>query len=250
MYSLLGEIYLYDQLYDNYPSVWLKLSRDVGKLKVAVQWTGGKTSSLACYKTIQEGHQVACIITFLTEKTPSIHALDLIKLQSEALGMPFLWDKLEPPYPQAYRDSILNLKKDHGIDAIVTGDTSYADGCRWIDDACKEFGIKVLKPLWGKNRRQIFQELLSGGFKVVFASVTEPRFDKEWLGKPLNKRSLQELETLGGDIGEYHTMTLDAPLFKQVIEISEYTKEKIDETYVLEPISVYLKNRRGESLYN
>lgn len=219
-------------------------------MKVAVQWTGGKTSSLACYKTIKEGHQVAYIITFLTEKTPSIHALDLIKLQSEALGIPFLWDKLEPPYPQAYREAILNLKKEHGIDAIVTGDTSDADRFHWLDDACKESGIKVLKPLWGKDRFQIFQELLSSGFKVVFTSVTEPCFNEEWLGKPLNKESLQELETLDGEIGEYHTMTIDAPLFKRAIEISEYTKEKIDETYVLEPISVSLKNQRGESQYN
>jgi uncharacterized protein (TIGR00290 family) len=218
-------------------------------MKVAVQWTGGKTSALACYKTLKAGHQIAYIITFLTEKTHSVHALDLLKLQSETLGIPFLWDKLEPPYPEAYRESILNLKKEHEIDAIVTGDTSDIYGFHWLDDACEECDIKVLKPLWGEGSSQIFQELLSSGFKVVFSRVTEPG-SKEWLGKRLTKDCLPKLEALDGETCEYHTITLDAPLFRHAIAVSKYNKRKIGKTYVLEPISLSLTRRRGESQYN
>ena len=86
-----------------------------------------------------------------------------MKLQSEALGIPFLWDKLEPPYPEAYKEAILTLKKDHGIEAMVTTDTPYADSfhSKWIYEACKEAAVKVLKPLWELEQSEIIQELFN-----------------------------------------------------------------------------------------
>jgi len=149
-------------------------------LKVAVQWTGGKTSSLACYKAIKQGHQVAYIVTFLTEKTPSIHTLDLIKLQSEALGIPLLWDKLAPPYREAYRESILTLKKDHGIKALVTADTPYTDSLHreWIYEACKDAAVKVLNPLWELGQSEIIQELFNQRFQTCLDQSKAPSLMK------------------------------------------------------------------------
>ena len=229
-------------------------------MKVAVLWTGGKDSSLACYKAIKDGHKVAYLVTFLWQKPSTAHALDVIRLQSKALGIPCLWDKLEPPYFEAYKEAILNLKKEYDIEAIVTGDISYVDSFHgnFLDEVCKDTEIKVIKPLWGQDRSKILKELLSSGFKVVFTCVKQPWFSDDWLGRTIDNQSMYELEELNqrygmdmcGEIGEYHTMTLDAPLFKQAIEISECTKEKIGKAYVLEPTLVSLTSQRGESEYN
>ena len=229
-------------------------------MKVAALWTGGKDSALACYKAIKDGHEVAHLVTFLWQTPSSAHDLDLIRLQSEALGIPFLWFKLEKPYFEAYKEAMKTLEKEYGIQAIVTGDISYVDNFHgnWIDSVCEGTGIKVIKPLWGLNRSEILNELLSRGFKVIFTCVKQPWFSESWLGRTIDKQSVQELGQLNerygmdmcGEIGEYHTMTLDAPLFKHPIEISQSTKEHIGKAYVLAPTSISLANTGGESQFN
>ncbi|MCW3996943.1 MAG: diphthine--ammonia ligase [Candidatus Bathyarchaeota archaeon] len=229
-------------------------------MKVVALWTGGKDSALACYKAIKGGHKVAHLVTFLWQTPSSAHDLELIKLQSEALGIPFLWFKLEKPYFEAYKEAMIALKKEYGIEAIVTGDISYVDSFHgsWIDEVCEDTGIKVIKPLWGLKRSEILSELLSSGFKVIFTCVKQPWFSESWLGRTMDKQSVQELGELNerygvdmcGEIGEYHTMTLDAPLFKRAIEISHSTKEHIGKAYVLSPTAISLANSGGESKFN
>jgi uncharacterized protein (TIGR00290 family) len=229
-------------------------------MKVAALWTGGKDSALACYKAIKDGHKVAHLVTFLWQTPSSAHDLELIRLQSEALGIPFLWFKLEKPYSESYKEAMKTLEKEYGIQAIVTGDIAYVDSFHgnWIDDVCEGTSIKVIKPLWGLKRSELLSELLSSGFKVIFTCVKQPWFSESWLGRTIDQQSVQELGQLNerfgmdmcGEIGEYHTMTLDAPLFKQAIEISQSTKEHIGKAYVLSPTVIALSNPVGERHFN
>jgi len=51
-------------------------------------------------------------------------------------------------------------------------------------------------------------------------------FDKNWLGRKIDKKFLQELKTLEeidlcGENGEYHTFVTDGPIFKKRIKILE-----------------------------
>ena len=59
-------------------------------------------------------------------------------------------------------------------------------------------------------------------------------FGEEWLGREINKTSIKELKALADRQGidvcsedgrSYHTEVLDAPLFKDSIEISRFNKE-------------------------
>jgi diphthamide synthase (EF-2-diphthine--ammonia ligase) len=72
-------------------------------MKVAISWTGGKDSALACYKVMQE-HDVAMFVNFVWQKPSLSHPNLLTKLQAEALQKRFLWDRLEPPYLDSYRE--------------------------------------------------------------------------------------------------------------------------------------------------
>ncbi len=157
---------------------------------------------------------------------------------------------MKPPYFEAYRQTIFQLKKDYGVEGVVTGDISYVDSFHgnWIDDVCKDTGVKVIKPLWGLDRSQILTELVSSGFKVIFTCVKQPWFSEGWLGRTLDMQSIRDLKELNeecgmdmcGEMGEYHTMTLDAPFFTQTVQISEFKREKIGDAFVLEPIELSL----------
>jgi diphthine-ammonia ligase len=207
-------------------------------MRVAASWSGGKDSCLACHKAIAQGHDVTHIVTFIWE-TPSLaHPLPLIALQTKALGIEHVEARVKEPYFGQYRETISRLIKENGIEGIVTGDISFVDSYHgnWIDDVCKGLSIDVIKPLWGVDRYEILNELLSQGFKAVFTCVKQPWFDERWLGRELDWECLKDLEgvrkkygiDLCGELGEYHTMIIDAPFFKEAIEISKFSKEKQD----------------------
>jgi diphthine-ammonia ligase len=205
-------------------------------MRIAASWSGGKDSCLACHKAIAQGYDVTLIVTFMWE-TPSVaHPLPLISLQSRALRIKHIEARVKEPYFEQYIEAVSRLTKENGIEGIVTGDIYFVDDSHrnWMDDVCREVGIEIIKPLWDMSRQEILNELISQGFKAVFTCVKKPWFDENWIGRELNWRALEELKELKdkygidlcGEFGEYHTMIIDGPIFKETIEISKFTKDK------------------------
>jgi len=216
-------------------------------MKIAALWTGGKDSSLACYKAMRK-HNVECLVTFIWEKPSLSHPRSIIKAQSEASKIPFYWSKLRPPYEKSYREDILEMKDEYGIEGVVTGDISYVDAYHgnWIDDVCKGTGVEVIKPLWERDRQSVLDELLAVGFKIMFSCVKEPWMTESWLGRILDSRRVKEMQKLHrtkgldlcGENGEYHTMVLDAPYFKETIQVPHFNIEKTQNGYIMEPLEI------------
>ena len=81
--------------------------------------------------------------------------------------------------------------------------------------------------LWGCDRFELLNRLLSCKFRAIFSCVKKPWFTDEWLGKELNKDSLDKLGMINaktgldisGEQGEYHTLVLDGPPFRKSISI-------------------------------
>ena len=205
-------------------------------MRIAASWSGGKDSCLACHKAIAQGYDVTLIVTFMWE-TPSVaHPLPLISLQSRALRIKHIEARVKEPYFEQYIEAVSRLTKENGIEGIVTGDIYFVDDSHrnWMDDVCKKVGIEIIKPLWDMSRQEILNELISQGFKALFTCVKKPWFDENWIGRELDWRALEELKELKdkygidlcGEFGEYHTMIIDGPIFKETIEISKFTKEK------------------------
>jgi len=214
-----------------------------------MSWTGGKDCSLACYKALQT-HDVALLVHFDWETPSPSHPQAIAKLQAKAVKTKFLWLPVKPPYIESYRQAIIQLKKEYGIEGIVTGDiTVDTFHGAWIDDVCKGTGVQVVKPLWEQDRKILLEELLSSGIKAMYTCVKEPWMTEDWLGRIINANAVKEMQVLHdkngldicGEFGEYHTMTLDAPFYTKTIEVTKFAKKKIGTSFILEPIEISLK---------
>lgn len=223
-------------------------------MKVAVSWTGGKDSALAYYKTVKE-HDIKMLVNFLWEKPSLSHSFLTTKFHSEVIQKQFLWDKLTPPYDSSYKESILELRDEFGIEAIVTGDiTEDPFHGKWIDEVCKGTGVKVIKPLWGQDREEIMCEVLSAGLKVVFVCVKEPWFNENWLGRVIDKQCIRDLKVLHakngvdicGEFGEYHTIVVDAPFFQKTLKVCRFGNRKVGHSYIMDPIEYSLKPKLAQ----
>ena len=166
-------------------------------MKVAISWSGGLESSLACHKVIEEGHDVACLVAFvLGPYWPAMgHPPEIMRLQSESMGIPLVMLKVEEPYKEGYNKAIANLIKTRGVEGIVTGDIYVVDDVHgnWMESVCEGLPIKVIMPLWEQDTLEVLDDEMSSGFRAVFTCVKQPFFTKEWIGRELNKDTVKDL---------------------------------------------------------
>ena len=227
-------------------------------MKIAVSWSGGMESALACHKVLKEGHDVAYLVVFVSETWPLFcHPLPIMELQAKALGIPLLKLRVQEPYEKSYREAITHLI-DKGIEGIVTGDIYVVNDVhgRWMDKVTEGLDISVIMPLWNQDTSKVLNDEISSGFKSIFTCLGQQWFTKEWLGRELNKNSVKDLKALAkksgmdpcGENGEYHTMTIDGPIFKETIEISKFSKEKRDNRLFIKISEYSLKPKKNVSL--
>jgi len=206
--------------------------------KAAMLWTGGKDSSLSLYEAKLLGYDIQCLITFIPKKPKFLaHPLNFMKYQATALDIPHYTFEIIEPFKANYKKAIQSLKNKYHISTLITGDIAEVNNePNWIRECCKDLSVNVLTPLWGTDRRKLIDRLLSYKFKIIFSLVKKPWFTVEWLGREIDKNSLEELEILSmetgldvcGENGEYHTLALDGPIFQKSIRIDKYSKEAKD----------------------
>jgi len=206
--------------------------------KAIMLWTGGKDSSLALQYAILSGYNIRCLITFIPKNRQFLaHPIKFMKYQADALNISHTVMEINEPYRESYETAIHFLKKHYGISTLSTGDIAEVDGQpNWIKECSKNSSIEVHTPLWNLDRNEIIKKLISYNFKIIFSCVKKPWFSEEWLGKELNKDTLEQLLKINsetgldicGEQGEYHTLVLDGPLFKKSIHIEAFSKCKVD----------------------
>lgn len=190
-------------------------------------WSGGKDSTLALYRTIREGGKPKYLLNMMTEdaERSRSHGLPISVIQKQALSLNIplitcatLWND----YEKKFISSISNFKKE-GISAGVFGDIDLELHRRWVEKACSSAGLQAHEPLWKETRSNLLKELIDEGFKAVIISVKEKVLDKKFLGKELTMDLIREFEQLeidaSGELGEYHTVVTDGPIFSFPIHL-------------------------------
>ena len=208
-------------------------------MKIVAAWSGGKDSCFACYKAIQEGHEVVNLLIMMSDLSISnFHMIrsDMLDAQSQAIGIPIVkWTTTPDTYEQEFKKALLQMKAK-GVEGIVTGDVFDValHEAGWLDRICKEVGLTPVRPLWHRDTQQILEEFINASFKATVVRIVTNLLSMDWLGKEINKKFLDDLLKLGtvdpcGEHGEFHTFVTDGPLFKkQRIEILESEKVKLN----------------------
>jgi diphthine-ammonia ligase len=211
-------------------------------MKVVVHWSGGKECYLAYLKVMEQGHEVAYLLSYVYKEPYIFHSFPVMELQSKALGIPQL--KVKVKKDKDVLATLKRLNKEEGIEGIVTGDIANT-GCvqihqTYYEEVCKQVGMSLIMPIENpsKNTYDVLKEEISVGIKPIMNCINLDYFSEEWLGRVLDGASIKDLKALadrhgidvcGEDGRGFHTMVIDAPLFKNTIEIGRFKKKVIKE---------------------
>ncbi|WP_292368589.1 diphthine--ammonia ligase [Methanoregula sp. UBA64] len=208
-------------------------------MKLGVLCSGGKDSWFAC-SLAMEKEEVACLISIRSKNdasymfhTPDVH---LVPLQAEAAGIPLVTVETEGVEEAELADlsrAISLAREQYGIEGIVTGALMSVYQAARVQRICHQLGLWCFNPLWYTDPAAYMERLIASGFSVIVTGVFSAPFGADWLGRAIDEAALADLRkyvtadriTLTGEGGEYETLVLDAPFFRQRIEIRETKKE-------------------------
>ena len=196
-------------------------------MKAFCSWSGGKDSCLALYKAIESGYVLDTLFTAFAGngERSRAHGLkrEIIEAQAKSLGLPLQIGKANwGEYEDILLDFMKNMKSK-GVDYGVFGDIDLQGHKDWIDSVCSKVKTTPLLPLWKKDRVELVNEFIDLGFKTMIVSLKASEMKKEYLGKILDKDLVRILQSEGidpsGEGGEFHTLVIDGPIFKEKIRL-------------------------------
>ncbi|MBN2051934.1 TIGR00289 family protein [Candidatus Woesearchaeota archaeon] len=213
-------------------------------MKLGVLFSGGKDSTFAMYKAMEEkgneqNNEVACLITLISKNSDSymFHTpnISLTKLQAEAIGLPFIEQKTLGEKEKELFDlkkAIKKAKDKYKIEGIVSGAFASKYQKERIERICSELKLKSITPLWGEDPEKMMREMITKGFRFLLSSIAALGLDESWLGRVLTDKDIDKLVVLNKKVGihiafeggEAESLMIEGPVFKKKIIIKEAKK--------------------------
>ena len=213
-------------------------------MNVAALFSGGKDSVYSIYIAQQWGWNVTQLVTLQPENKDSwmFHSINihLTEKVAEAINIPLIKKHTKGEKEKELND-LKEILKDLEIEGVISGAIASEYQRTRIEKICHELKIKSFTPIWHKNQQLILRDQVDAGFNIIIVGVFAHGFDKTWLGKTINEKTINELKKLrrkfsineAGEGGEFETLVLDSPIFRKKIVLDEITKEwKRDHGYL------------------
>lgn len=214
-------------------------------------FSGGKDSSYALYRALEDGKPVSHLVTVHPEGDSYMYhvpATDLAELAAESIGIDSIavrpgtlgaegttdasrqGDREIEPLESAL--SSLEDDLDGGIRGLIVGAVESEFQQSRISTLCDRYGWECFTPLWNQPPRDLATAMLDAGFDIRIIQVAAGGLDRSWLGRRLDREALAALEALSeshgvhilGEGGEFETFVVDAPHMDRSIAL-EYTPE-------------------------
>lgn len=189
---------------------------------------------LALHKAAEQ-HDIVCLVGAIPENphsymfhTYNLHLIDAI---SYSLQIPIF----KIPTAGIEEQEVEDIERHLGVlnvDGIITGAVESEYQRSRFDRTCRNLGLELVAPLWHEDVNELMKEILEE-YSVIIVSASAMGLDESWLGKKIDENLLSKLQTLNkkygvhiaGEGGEYETLVLDAPLFRERIVIKDSKKE-------------------------
>lgn len=205
-------------------------------MRVGVLYSGGKDSTFATYIATLHGWDVCCLLTMRSaeENSYMFHTpnINIVPYQAEAMQIPLLCQETRGEKEKELNDLKKLLKKAkhmYNLDGIVVG-ALYSDYQQErVNRICYELDMKTFAPLWHVPQAYLLQEIIDLGFEIIISAIAAEGLSKKWLGRKVDKETWKELLHLhkkygihvAGEGGEYESLVLFCPLFKQRLQIEK-----------------------------
>jgi uncharacterized protein (TIGR00290 family) len=212
------------------------------KKKALFNWSSGKDSALALYKTLQNSEfEISCLLTSVNQQFQriSMHGVrvELLEQQSQSIGLPLeIMQIPEMPtmevYEKVMQETLAKLK-NQGVTHSIFGDIFLEDLRKYREGKLAEIGFEGVFPLWKNPTPDLIQEFMDLGFKTIVVCVNERFLDKSFVGRIIDQNFINDLPEnvdVCGENGEFHTFTFDGPIFSKPIdfEIGEIVYRKYE----------------------
>lgn len=192
-------------------------------MKFAMSYSCGKDSTLALHKMLELGHEPVCLVAMVNEAVGRsyFHGADYTMLErySEALALPMITCPAEGATYQSAFEIGLAKAKIMGAEAVCFGDIDIEQNRQWEEERCEAVGLIPCFPLWQRGRKEIVYEIIQLGYKCLIKSINRTVLPMNLLGTFIDEASISIMESADIDIcgenGEYHTLTVDGPIFQK-----------------------------------
>jgi diphthine-ammonia ligase len=200
-----------------------------------ISWSGGKDSCLALHRANASMGMPQALVTMLIEngQVSRSHGLrrEVLKAQSNALGVPIFFHATSwADYETTFAKAMMELRS-HGItsgvfgDIKIDGDKDWSSHRSWAENICKQVSMIAHEPLWDSCEADLERDFLASGIQAVIVAANERCLDRKYLGRTLNQELLLDFRSKGvhplGERGEYHTLVVNSPLFKNVLNVQQ-----------------------------
>jgi len=204
-------------------------------MKIASLFSGGKDSAYALFCAMQQGYDVRALVTLYPQPDSMMFHypnVDLTQLQAEAIGIPHVIKKTEKG-EEAELAALTDVLRGLKVDAVVSGAVESEYQKQRIDLICDELGIMSFAPLWRKRPVPLLHEMLGAGLEIIVTAASAEGLGKEWLGRKLDAKAVDELAVLQKtkgvhpifEGGEGETLVTWAPFFRKRLVLEKAEKK-------------------------
>src|ERR1700678_3989427 len=207
-------------------------SQDAVPLKAWLAWSSGKDSAWALHTVRQcREFDIVALLTTVnrTHSRVAMHAVreSLLEIQAEAAGLPLVKIPIPSPcsnevYEQAMSDAMARARAQ-GIRHIIFGDLFLEDIRAYRETQLAKCGMTPVFPLWGRDTRQLAEDMIAGGLSAFLTCVDPRRLERAFAGRRFDRDFLaalpREVDPCGEN-GEFHTFTSAGPMFRGGVPVT------------------------------
>ncbi|MCB0410361.1 MAG: diphthine--ammonia ligase [Flavobacteriales bacterium] len=204
------------------------------KEPIIMSWSGGKDSSMALHRILQEGkYEVKYLLTTIYQPNGrvSMHGVPevLIEQQAQLIGIPlkvqYIEEKTHDEYENKMRNFLSEMKAE-GIYKVAFGDIFLDDLKHYREQKLAEVDMTGIFPLWKENTKELAHYFIEQGFKTHICSIDNSLISKNLIAVDYTHEFLAQLPTNVdpcGENGEFHTFCYDGPIFSNPVKFIIYS---------------------------